>query len=215
MTLQKSLPLLELRSQAQGLVTGYASVWDGVDSYGDTIIKGAFGASLTKHQANGTMPVMLWAHKADSPIGRWIEMIEDARGLKVTGQMNLKTAAGTDAYEHLLAGDINGLSIGYNIAKGGSETRNGINFLKQIDLAEVSVVGVPADSSARINSVKAEIIKPVTVRGLEEVLKAAGYSRNEARNIAAKGFSGMSSAPDNSIELIAALRAASQLFTKA
>jgi HK97 family phage prohead protease len=145
MTLQTSLPLLELRSQAQGLVTGYASVFGGIDSYGDTILKGAFGASLAQHKANGSAPVMLWSHKADSPIGRWTEMSEDDRGLQVTGQINLKTTAGREAFEHLRAGDITGLSIGYRVGKGGSEFRDGINYLKQVDLAEVSVVSVPAD----------------------------------------------------------------------
>ncbi|WP_426192566.1 HK97 family phage prohead protease [Massilia sp. DWR3-1-1] len=215
MTLQISLPLLELRSESQGLISGYGAVFGGVDSYGDTIIKGAFRETLAQHKANGSAPVMLWAHKPESPVGRWTEMFEDARGLKLTGQINMRTSAGTDAFEHLRAGDINGLSIGYRVPQGGSEFREGVNFLKRIDLAEVSIVSVPADSAARISSVKAQAIKPATVRALEEALKEMGYSRNEARSIAAKGFSGLGSAPDKSNELIAALSAASQLFTKA
>lgn len=215
MTLQISLPLLELRSESQGIITGYGAVFGGIDSYGDTIIKGAFRESLAQHKANGSAPVMLWAHKPESPVGRWTDMIEDARGLKLTGQINMRTSAGTEAFEHLKAGDINGLSIGYRIPKGGSEYREGINFLKRIDLAEVSIVSVPADSAARISSIKAQTVKPATVRSLEEALKEIGYSRNEARNIAAKGFGGIGAAPDKSNELIAALHAASQLFTKA
>lgn len=215
MTLQISLPLLELRSEAQGLITGYGAVFGGIDSYGDTILKGAFNASLAKHAASGSAPVLLWAHKMDSPIGRWTEMIEDARGLKVTGQINLRTAAGKEAFEHLRAGDVNGLSIGYNVPKGGSEYREGINFLKQIDLAEVSIVSVPADSAARISSVKGLAIKPVTVRGLEEALQEIGFSRREAKNIAAKGYGAISAPDTKSNELVAALTAASQLFTKA
>lgn len=215
MTLQISLPLLELRSESQGLITGYGAVFGGIDSYGDTIIKGAFRESLVQHKANGSAPVMLWAHKPDAPVGRWTEMIEDARGLKVTGQINMRTSAGTEAFEHLKAGDLNGLSIGYRLPQGGSERREGVNYLKRIDLAEISIVSVPADSAARINSVKGQAVKPATVRGLEEALKEIGYSRNEARNIAARGFGGLGAAPDKSNELIAALQAASQLFTKA
>jgi uncharacterized protein len=213
MTLQTSLPLLELRSQAQGLVTGYAAVFGGIDSYGDTIVKGAFRESLAQHKSNGSAPVMLWAHKADAPIGRWIEMAEDARGLKVTGQINMRTAAGTDAFEHLKAGDVNGLSIGYRVSKGGSEYREGINYLKAIDLAEVSVVGVPADSAARISSVKAQAIRPATVRDFEDALTQLGFSRRESKAIASKGFAG--AAQDDGLnELIAALKAASQQFNK-
>lgn len=214
MTLNHSLPLLEIRSQAQGIVTGYASVFNGVDSYGDSILKGAFRESLAQHKANGTAPVMLWAHQAESPVGRWTEMAEDARGLQVSGQINLKTAAGRDAFEHLRAGDISGLSIGYRVPKGGSEYREGVNVLKQIDLAEVSLVAVPADPAARISAVKSQAVKPATVRDLEESLAQLGFSRREAKTIAAKGFAAVAQ-PDTSNELIAALKAASQQFTKA
>lgn len=213
MTLQHSLPLLEVRSQAQGLIEGYASVFGGVDSYGDSIVKGAYSASLTRHKSSGTSPVMLWSHKADQPIGRWITLAEDSRGLSVTGQVNLKTDAGREAFEHLRAGDLNGLSIGYRVPPGGSEYVGGINYLKQLDLQEVSVVAVPSDSAARISAVKSQITKPATLRGLEEALEQIGFSRREARNIAAKGYAGIGT-PDDSQELIAALKAASQAFTK-
>jgi hypothetical protein len=63
--------------------------------------------------------------------------------------------------------------------------------------------------------VKSQAVKPATVRGLEEALEEIGFSRREARNIAAKGYAGIIGAPDQSNELIAALSAASQLFTKA
>ncbi|NHZ38867.1 HK97 family phage prohead protease [Massilia aquatica] len=214
MSLSHSLPLLEVRSQAEGIVTGYASVFGGIDSYGDQVAKGAFGASLAHHRAQGTAPVMLWAHKADTPIGRWVEISEDSRGLLVTGQINLKTTAGQQAFEHLRAGDITGLSIGYRVVKGGAKMREGVNVLTAIDLAEISVVSVPADSSARISEVKAAGIKPTTLRAFEKAMEQIGFSRSEARHIAAKGFS-LSGAPDPSNEIIAALKAATQQFTKA
>ena len=94
MTLCHSLPLLEVRSQAQGLIDGYASVFDGIDTYGDTILRGAFSASLLEHKRAGTAPAMLWAHKQDAPIGRWTELQEDSRGLRVGGSVNMKSAAG-------------------------------------------------------------------------------------------------------------------------
>ncbi|MDM5176570.1 HK97 family phage prohead protease [Massilia sp. DJPM01] len=214
MSLSHSLPLLEVRSQAEGLVTGYASVFGGIDSYGDQVARGAFRDSLANHRAKGTAPVMLWSHKADTPIGRWIEMNEDARGLQVTGQINLKTTAGQQAFEHLRAGDVTGLSIGYRVTKGGSQMREGVNVLTAIDLAEISVVSVPADSAARISAVKTAGIKPATVRDLEEALAQIGFSRREAKAVASKGFAGFAE-PDDSIEIIAALKAATQQFTKA
>jgi HK97 family phage prohead protease len=188
-TLRHSLPLLEVRSQPQGLVEGYASVFGGIDSYGDTILSGAFAQSITSHKAAGSAPAMLWAHRAESPIGRWTDFVEDQRGLKVSGQLNLRTAAGREAFEHLRAGDVTGLSIGYRVASSGSEVISGVNVLKRVDLAEVSFVAVPADADARISAVKAAPQKPATVRELEKALQSLGYSRKESAHIAANGFS--------------------------
>lgn len=210
-----SLPLFELKSEPQGLVSGYASVFGGVDSYGDSIVPGAFKASLAHHRAAGTAPAMLWAHRQEQPIGRWSSLAEDSRGLHVEGQINLKTGAGRDAFEHLRAGDLNGLSIGYQVAPGGSERRNdGVNLLKAVNLYEVSTVAIPADSAARIVSVKSQRIKPATLRSLEQALEQIGLSRREARAVAAKGWSGLAASPDDddSRELIAAFKAATQTF---
>jgi hypothetical protein len=52
-------------------------------------------------------------------IGRWVEVREDERGLFVVGQLNLQTEAGKEAFAHLQARDIGGLSIGFQVAKDG------------------------------------------------------------------------------------------------
>lgn len=214
MTLHHSLPLLELRAQAQGLIEGYASVFGGVDSYGDTILPGAYQASLAEHRSKGTAPVMLWSHNMDAPIGRWSSFKEDARGLVVSGQLNLKTSAGKEAFEHLQAGDLNGLSIGFRVASGGSKYVDGVRHLSRIELHEVSVVTMPADSSARITAVKKSGHKPATARELEEALEhQLGFSRRESRLLIAKGYAAITT-PDTSEELINALKAAALNFRK-
>lgn len=213
--LRHSLPLLELRAAAQGLISGYASVFGGVDSYGDTVAPGAFDVSLAKHRAAGTMPVMLWSHRMEEPIGRWTALAEDRRGLVAEGQINLKTTAGREAFEHLRAGDVSGLSIGFRLGKNGAEpTKHGL-LLKEIDLHEISAVTIPADGAARIHSVKSHAFKPATVRNFEEALEDMGFSRREARNIAARGFACVAEPGDDSHELISAIKAATLSFTKA
>jgi hypothetical protein len=180
-----TLPLFELKSEPQGLVTGYAAVFGGCDSYGDCVMPGA-------------------------------TLEEDTRGLRVEGLINLKTTAGRESFEHLRAGDLNGLSIGYQVPPGGSEYHDGVNLLKSVDLHEVSAVTIPADSSARITSVKTMVTKPATLRAFEQALEEIGLSRREARAVAAKGWSGLAAAPqgDESQELIAAITAATQLFSE-
>lgn len=58
-------------------------------------------------------------------------------------------------------------------------------------------------------------LNPPRWRGFEQALEELGYSRREDRNIAAKGFNSFAEPEDDSQELIAAIKAASQLFQKA
>ena len=214
--LTHSLPLLEVRSKGEGLIEGYGSTFNGVDSYGDSIAPGAFTKSLADHSAKRTMPVMLWAHSSDRPVGRWESLQEDSRGLKASGRLNIKTQAGADAYEHLRAGDITGLSIGYQVPTGGSEVRNGVKLLKQIHLHEISLVTFPADDSARISSVKAAVERPATLRELEQRLRSMGFSRAEAESIARKGFTAIADEPEpDPTEDLLAVKAAIDSLTTA
>lgn len=194
MTLHKTLPLFETRATAEGVVEGYGATFGGIDSYGDTINPGAFATSL-----KSTTPLMLWQHRQDSPVGRWTELREDSRGLFVRGQLNMATAAGRDAFEHLRQQDINGLSIGYRIPPGGADSQGDIRLLKTIDLKEISIVSMPADEGARVTAVKAA--KPVTLRELQHALQDLGYSRREAATILEKGFSGLHQMDDESTEI--------------
>lgn len=214
MALHHSLPLLELRAQAEGLIEGYASVFGGVDSYGDTIAPGAYAQSLADHQAKGTAPVMLWSHNPDTPVGKWTALREDARGLAVRGQLNLRTDAGKQAFEHLQAGDLNGLSIGFRVPAGGARYEDGARLLTRIDLAEVSIVSMPADASARVLSVKTTPQRPTTLREHEDALvRLLGYSRREAKALAAKGYAGLSTTTTTH-ELAEAIKAAARSIAK-
>ncbi len=141
---------------ADGTVQGYASTFGGEpDSYGDVIAPGAFTASLARHKAEGTAPLMLWGHDSDRPIGRWTEFAQDEIGLPVKGGFNLDTVAGRDARAHVKAGDLGGLSIGYVIEPGGSKPGpHGTRILTALDLKEISIVGFPANRRARVTGVK-------------------------------------------------------------
>jgi HK97 family phage prohead protease len=213
--LHHSIPVLELRAQTHGRVSGYGSVFGVKDSYGEAVAPGAFTGSLAAHKAAGTRPVMLWSHRTDEPIGKWTALTQDPDGLLVEGQLNLNTSAGKDAYEHLRAGDVTGLSIGYFVKADRWDADAKVRVLTELDLQEVSVVAFPANPAARITGVKSHrTIRPATIRDLEEALGEIGYSRREARAIAAKGFAGLDD-DDQSDELLQSIREATQLFRKA
>lgn len=183
-----------------GIFEGYGSVFGVVDQGGDVVERGAFAASLAEHKRRGTTPLMLWAHKSDVPIGRWLSIEEDSIGLLVRGQLNLKTTAGRDAHAHVTDGDVSGLSIGFRVPPDGSEyTSQGVTRLKTVDLVEVSVVTVPMNDQARIR---------VGSKGeLAQLLRKAGLPAEAARRVADGGFPALSSSPDNSNELAAILKA--------
>lgn len=185
MLLQRDLAYheCELRFQkTPGRFEGYASVFGGVDSYGDTIEKGAFAVTLNDRKR---MPLMLFGHNPSRMMGKWLSLKEDGRGLYGEGEF---TAGNTDAqnvYASLKHGAIDGLSIGFRIPKGGFEDneKTGGRIIKAIDLVEISVVTMPADDAARIQSVKASIEALASMRDIETYLRDSGMSRGTAQSL--------------------------------
>lgn len=168
---------LELKADVDGVVEGYGSTFDTLDSYGDRINAGAFAASLTKRK-----PKMLWQHRMDELIGVWDEAVEDDKGLRLKGRLALNTTRGKEAYELAKMGAMDGLSIGYRT--GDYEMDGNNRVLKEIDLYEVSFVTIPANASALLTGVKAF----ETERGFEAFLRENGFSRWDAKTITAGGF---------------------------
>lgn len=98
----------------EGVFTGYASVWNVVDSYGTVWLPGCFSASLEAHRAAGTRPKGLWQHMAEWPILTWQEFEEDDYGLRCKGQLLLELEKGRECYTLMKAGEIDGLSVGFD-----------------------------------------------------------------------------------------------------
>jgi len=164
-----------------GQFSGYGSVFGNVDSVGDIVLPGAFKASLDKHQGKGTKPAMLLHHDSKRPCGVYGHMAEDSHGLFVEGQLLTSTADGGEAYKLLKAGALDGLSIGYQTIDSEYDSKTGKNYLKELELWEVSLVVFPANDAARVTGVK-------TVRDFEHFLCENGFSRNRAKAICCQGF---------------------------
>lgn len=177
-TLSLSDANIEFKSETSAEFAGYASVFGGVDSYGDTIIRGAFDGTL---RANGK-PKMFFNHDSWSlPIGRWTKAKEDEKGLFVEGELTLGNPQAQAVGAALRHGTVDGLSIGYYLKKGDfDETEDGRVIRKVSRLVEVSVVTFPADDAARIDaeSVKSELEEIETVRDFERFLRDAGRLSN-------------------------------------
>lgn len=140
-----------------GLVEGYGSTFNGQpDAYGDVVLPGAFAESIAQHKQAGTMPLMLWGHQAgELPIGDWTDVDEDAKGLRLKGQVDTNDPVGQRVHQAMKRKRVRGLSIGYETVKSRTdENRPGVRLLEKLNLWEVSPVNFPADRRASIVSVK-------------------------------------------------------------
>lgn len=151
----------------KGFFSGYASKFNGVDSYGDTILPGAYAQTLENRQR----PIqMRWNHFGPV-IGKWTKAAEDDHGLYVEGELTPGHSVAEDVYASMKHGAVNGLSIGFRIPSGGSAKDGKLRQLKRIDLVEISVVETPADLGARIGDVKSAIDEIETLKQAEAFIR--------------------------------------------
>jgi HK97 family phage prohead protease len=178
---------------------GYGSVFNTVDSYNDTIVKGAYRQTLKEWKARKKLPKMLLQHgggglfsaNADDmvPIGKWEAMHEDDYGLFMKGRLfDIDTDRAKSTYAALKEGELDGLSIGFRTKKFKMDEDTGVRTLTEIQLFEVSLVTFPANEPARVTDVKADHELP-TERELERWLRReAGFTEAQAKTIIAKGY---------------------------
>nr|WP_249729902.1 HK97 family phage prohead protease [Chelatococcus sp. YT9] len=136
---------------------GYASLFGVPDLGRDVVERGAFRASLERRGIQGIK--LLWQHNPGEPIGRWLALAEDARGLKVRGQLNLAVARAREIYALMRDGAVDGLSIGYRTERARTDPRDGLRHIARLDLWEISLVTFPMLPGARVGSVKRDLLR--------------------------------------------------------
>jgi HK97 family phage prohead protease len=134
--------------------SGYAVIWGERNAHSEIVERGAFAKTLAAHKAAGTRPVMFWSHNREDIIGVWNEIREDEKGLFVSGKLLTGISRGKEVHEMMKAGAVNGLSIGFRVPAGGEQRRAGVRYIREIALAEISVVGLPSAGGARITAVR-------------------------------------------------------------
>lgn len=163
-----------------GTFEGYGSIFNITDRGGDIVVPGAFTDTLAAQKAAGRMPAMLWQHRQAEPIGVYTSMEEDSVGLKVRGQLALKTSRGAEAYELMKMGALSGMSIGYRTRDDSYDRVTGVRSLKKVDLVELSLVTFPMNDSSRVSAVKT-IEELDSLSEIERHLRdACGMSKSEA-----------------------------------
>lgn len=183
---RKAFEVKALPDEGEGIFSGYASTYER-DLYDDVVVKGAY-AECIENDFKGTgegIPIY-WNHDYSTPmnlIGQSVSAVEDDKGLAFVGKLDLDSPEGKRAYEHLKAGRVHQMSIGY-IAQDTAWVKDetdgrygGHRELRKIKLFEVSLVTVAANQQAEVDEVKAALAAVKAGRAIsaanEEKIRAA------------------------------------------
>lgn len=169
---------LKFSSDEKGVFEGYASTFNTVDQVGDTIIKGAF----TKTIGSGRTVKGFVNHKQhEVPVIDWMSMVEDDRGLKVHGKVDMNHKDGPTVYSGMQRKAMDGLSIGFTMDADDFEQKSDGRIIKNVDLMEISVVSFPCERQATITAVKADLDGLITLSDYEDYLReVGGFSKSMA-----------------------------------
>jgi len=137
-----------------GTVEGYASLFGEIDQARDMVMPGAFTQTL---QSRGLRRIpMLFQHDPAEPVGIWLDLHEDFRGLRARGRLIPDVARGRELLALVREGAIDGLSIGYRTVRAKIDPKTRVRKLYQVDLWEISIVTFPLLSGARVRAVKSQ-----------------------------------------------------------
>jgi uncharacterized protein len=123
----------------KGVVKGYASMFNNVDSDNDIITKGAYSKTL---QENSERIAFLYQHNM---------MKEDDKGLFIEAKIS-DSSLGKDVKTMISEGILKEFSVGFIPIK--EEAVGGINHIKEIKLFEFSLVTLAANPLAQVTEYK-------------------------------------------------------------
>jgi HK97 family phage prohead protease len=137
-----------------GTIEGYASLFGEVDQARDMVMPGAFRRTL-KTRGVRRIP-MLFQHDPAEPVGIWLELRENHRGLYARGRLIPDVSRARELLALLRAGALDGLSIGFKTVKGRVDPKTRVRKLDAVELWEISIVTFPLLNGARVHAVKSE-----------------------------------------------------------
>ena len=156
---------------------GYASTFGNADREGDVMMKDCFAKSI---EARQTYP-LCYNHDTSKVIGK-VDVREDEVGLLAKGQLNLESPLGLEVYQLLKMGALDSFSIGF-IMKDYEQNENSQDDwlpsfdIKSADLLEVSIVTVPCNPKATIETVKSAKVE-MDASAIAKAVKSALWERD-------------------------------------
>src|SRR6185369_1292866 len=170
---------------ADGTVEGYASLFGEIDAARDMVMPGAFSRTL---KVRGVRRVpMLFQHDPAEPVGVWLELTEDVRGLRARGKLIPEVARARELFALVRSGAVDGLSIGFRTVKGRIDPATRVRKIIDLDLWEISIVTFPLLAGARVRAVEGPVSSPPQL--------SFARARAEREWSAARGGAALSAAP--------------------
>lgn len=169
--------LSEIQDISDGIIVGYANVYNVKDSDGDISLPGSFAKTVTERKNK----IKIFKNHQPGLVGVPTELdIADTYGLKMVAQMAMETEAGRNAWLETKFlkenGFESGLSIGGWIVKRGIKNKSEVAEYK---LKEISVLTTddPANEYSLIDTVKA--VKDLSEPNQEEFWRLIEKAYNE------------------------------------
>ena len=187
-TLELGIVNFKAKDDEKMSFTCYGNTKGNIDHAMDRSIDGVYSKSIKAHVDNGTMPKMLWMHDPKSlPIGKWVSMKEDAKGLMLEGEF-ANTERGREVYTLMKSGALDSFSIGYRVIQEKWNAGMQCNDLVEVDIKEISVVNFACNEESRLVNIKSKIDDGdlPTKRDLQKFLHEAGLSNRQAEKVANK-----------------------------
>lgn len=178
---ERGYSLLEVKSVTEETrtITGMATTPE-TDRMGDVV--DPMGAKFAKE-----IP-LLWQHDAGSPVGIATFGKATKAGIPFSAQIAQIPDAGPlqqmvdMAWQAVKAKLVRGVSIGFRALEYSFMDNGGVNFM-QTEIYELSLVTIPANAGATIQTIKAMSIKRDARTGILLVSRAAETPRTPSRGI--------------------------------
>ena len=146
-------------------ISGYASVFNVVDSDGDLIQKGAFTKTLME---NSNRIVHLYQHNPVQLLGRPTTLVEDEKGLYFVTTI-AKTQLGDEVLELYKNGSLKEHSIGFQTLK--KINRGTYTEITEVKLYEFSSVTWGANSEAQFTGFKSQFASDSIIENCDKMIK--------------------------------------------
>lgn len=154
---------LDVRAASEdGVIEGYASVFNEVTSYGEIMAPGSFTRTLAAWKAKGRPVPVLWQHDSWQPIGVTTKIEEDDHGLRIEAELITDVQRAREALALAKRKAVSGLSIGFSLPALAADGQPSVvwddelrvEVFREVRLWEYSMVTFPANDSAQIDEIR-------------------------------------------------------------